>query len=199
MLRGTNRQEIFHDDEDNVRFLETLERYRKKSKIKVYGWCLMGNHVHLLIGEGEEGISTTIKRMGISYAWFYNWKYKTIGHLFQDRFKSEKVDSDEYLITVIRYIHQNPVKAGITKRTIEWKWSSCYGYNDKTYYPTGLLDVDLILGIISVNKDKAIDQFIIYNELENNDSCLDDIKKVRLTDREVSDEIRKITKGYELI
>jgi putative transposase len=78
MLRGTNRQEICHDDEDNVRFLETLDRYRKKSKIKVYGWCLLGKHVHLLIGEGEEGISTTIKRMGKNYAWFYNWKYKTI-------------------------------------------------------------------------------------------------------------------------
>jgi putative transposase len=55
----------------------------------------MGNHVHLLVGEGEEDISTTIKRMGISYAWYYNWEYSTIGHLFQDRFKSEKVDTDE--------------------------------------------------------------------------------------------------------
>jgi putative transposase len=162
MLRGTNRQEIFHDDEDHDRFLETLDRYSKKRKMKVYGWCLMGNHVHLLVGEGEEDISATIKRMGISYAWFYNRKYNTIGHLFQDRFKSEKVDSDDYLMTVIRYIHQNPVKAGIVKKAAEWKWSSCGGYYGKTYYPVGLLDVDLILGMISEKRETAIEQFILY-------------------------------------
>ena len=54
MLRGTNRQEIFHDDEDCLRFLETLDRFKKKSELKVYGWCLMGTHVHLLLGEGKE-------------------------------------------------------------------------------------------------------------------------------------------------
>jgi putative transposase len=198
MMRGTNRQEIFHDDEDCIRFLETLNRYKKKSKIKVYGWCLMGNHTHLLIQEGEEDISTTIKRIGISYVWFYNSKYKTIGHLFQDRFKSEKVDNDEHLLTVIRYIHQNPVKAGIAKRAIEWKWSSCCGYYGKAYYPPGLLDVNLVLGILSSNRDKAIDEFIKHNELENNDACLDDVKKVRLTDSEASEEIKRIVKRYEI-
>jgi putative transposase len=198
MLRGTNRQEIFHDDKDHDRFLETLDRYGKKRKMKVYGWCLMGNHVHLLVGEGEEDISATIKRMGISYAWFYNRKYNTIGHLFQDRFKSEKVDSDDYLMTVIRYIHQNPVKAGIVKKAAEWKWSSCCGYYGKTYYPVGLLDVDLILGMISEKREKAIEQFISYNELENNDTCLDDIQKARLTDIEALEEIRKIADGYEI-
>jgi putative transposase len=158
----------------------------------------MGNHVHLLVGEGEEDISITIKRMGISYAWYYNWKYCTIGHLFQDRFKSEKVDTDEYLMTVIRYIHQNPVKAGIVKRAAEWKWSSCCGYYGKIYYPVALLDADLILGLISEKREKAIEQFILFNELENNDTCLDDIQKVRLTVKEASEEIRKITSGYEL-
>ncbi len=74
MLRGTNRQEIFHEDEDNIRLLETLDRYREKNKLKVYGWCLMGNHAHLLIEEGNEDLSITIKRINISYAWFYNRK-----------------------------------------------------------------------------------------------------------------------------
>jgi putative transposase len=117
----------------------------------------MDNHVHLLVGEGQEDISTTIKRMSISYAWFHNWKYSTIEHLFQDRFKSEKVDSDGYLMTVIRYIHQNPVKAGIVERVAEWKWSSCGGYYRKAYYPVGLLEVDIILGTISENREKAIE------------------------------------------
>lgn len=92
MLRGANRQEIFHDEEDYLRFLETLEKLKKKAEIKVYGWCLMGNHVHLLMGEGREELSTTMKRIGVSFAWYYNWKYNTTGHLFQDRFRSEKVE-----------------------------------------------------------------------------------------------------------
>ena len=198
MLRGANRQEIFHDDEDNIRFLETLERYKNKSKMKVYGWCLMGNHVHLLIGEGEEDISLTIKRIGISYAWFYNWKYNTNGHLFQDRYKSEKVEDNGYLLTVLRYIHQNPVKAGITKKTGEWKWSSFSGYLGKTYYPTGLLDLDFILEIISENREKAIRKLIEYNEQENEDKCLEEIKRQRLTDKEAGAEIRKQTCGYDI-
>ena len=125
ILRGANKQELFHDDEDKSRFLETLDRYKMESKLKVYGWCLMGNHVHLLIGEGKENLSVTMKRIGVSFVAFYNWKYNTTGHLFQDRFKSENVEDDEYLVTVIRYIHQNPVNAGLTGKPSEWKWSSC--------------------------------------------------------------------------
>lgn len=94
---------------------------KKKSKYEMYAWCLMNNHVHLLLKEGIEPISTTMKRIGVSFVWYYNGKYNTNGHLFQDRFKSEKVESDQYLLTVIRYIHQNPVKAGIVKSVDEWK------------------------------------------------------------------------------
>lgn len=60
----------------------------------MYGWCLMENHLHLLVGQGKEELSVTMKRIGVSYAWYYNWKYKSTGHLFQDRYKSEKVDEN---------------------------------------------------------------------------------------------------------
>jgi putative transposase len=119
MLRGINRQEIFHDDIDRVRFLETLKKYKKKCEMKVYGWCLMNNHIHLLLHEGKENISITIKRIGVSFAWYHNLKYNKIGHLFQDRFRSEKVENDEYFLSVIRYIHQNPLKAMLIKNADE--------------------------------------------------------------------------------
>ena len=90
MIRGANRQEIFHDDEDNLRILETLNKIKATSEIKVYGWCLMGNHVHLLLGEGKEDLSVTMKRIGVSYVWYYNRKYKTTGHLFQDGLKVKR-------------------------------------------------------------------------------------------------------------
>ncbi len=190
MLRGTGRQEIFHDDEDRLKFLETLVRYRERHQIKVYCWCLMGNHVHLLIGEGNESISATMKRIGVSFARFYNWKYNTTGHLFQDRFKSENVEDDEYLLTVMRYIHRNPVKSGIVKRPGDWKWSSYNGYYYSNNYPQDLLDSELILGIFSEDENNAIKRFIEYNESVNEDKCLDDDKVTRLTDEEARKEIK---------
>ncbi|MGD0855674.1 MAG: transposase [Dehalococcoidia bacterium] len=193
----TNRQEIFHDDEDNIRLLETLDRYREKNKVKVYGWCLMGNHAHLLIEEGNEDISITIKRINISYAWFYNWKYNTIGHLFQDRYRSENIEDNQYIMTVIRYIHQNPVKAGILKKAGEWKWSSYQGYCGNPCYPQGLLDPEFILRMISDNKEKAIKPFIEYHEQANEDKCLDEITRNNLTDKEAREEIKKYS-GYEI-
>ncbi|RCX08178.1 REP element-mobilizing transposase RayT [Anaerobacterium chartisolvens] len=196
MLRGANRQEIFHDDEDCRRFLETLDRYKKKSGVKVYGWCLMGNHVHLLLGEGKEDISITMKRIGVSYVWFYNWKYKTIGHLFQDRYKSENIEKDEYLMAAVRYIHQNPVKAGIAARMDEWKWSSIQGYYGKPSYPAMLLDSGLILGMLSENKKTAIKRFKEYNEVGNEDKFLEDTPRIRLTDDEARAEIIKLSSGY---
>ncbi|SCZ05962.1 REP-associated tyrosine transposase [Alkaliphilus peptidifermentans] len=198
MLRGTNRQEIFHDDEDCQRFIETLAKYKQKSDIKVYGWCLMGNHVHLLIGEGKEELPRFMKRIGVSYVWYYNRKYKTTGHLFQDRYKSEKVESDEYLLAVVRYIHQNPVKAGIAKTPGEWKWSSCQSYYRKKPYPVELLDMEYILCLFSEDLTTALRRFIEYNEEENRDSFLDDTDKKDYSDEEARVEIGKMIAGYEI-
>ena len=135
ILRGANKQEFFHSDEDKIRFLDTLLKYKLRTEMQVFAWCLMDNHLHLLLQEGNEGISHVMKRMGISYAQYYNWTYRTTGHLFQDRFRSEQVEDDRYFLTVIRYIHQNPVKAGIVSYPEEFYWSSCRGYYEKNVYP----------------------------------------------------------------
>jgi len=74
MLRGANRQEIFHDDDDCIKFLDTLKKYKMKTEMEVYAWCLMSNHVHLLLKEGNEDISITMKRIGVSFVAYYNWK-----------------------------------------------------------------------------------------------------------------------------
>lgn len=81
----------------------------------------MSNHIHMLVREIEESISNTIKRVSSSYVFWYNKKYERCGHLFQERFKSEAVESDEYFLTVLRYIHQNPVKAGMTKSILDYR------------------------------------------------------------------------------
>lgn len=128
MLRGINRQDIFEDDEDRQRLLETIKHYKTVSDYEIYGYCLMSNHVHLLLAEKEEPLSLAIKRISSSYVYWYNWKYGRCGHLFQDRFKSEIVEDEGYLLTVLRYIHQNPVKAGLVKDVKEFAWSSHHEY-----------------------------------------------------------------------
>ena len=111
MLRGINRQQIFEDAEDCHKFLTILTEYKAQCGYSIYAYCLMGNHIHLLLKEGTESLEQVFKRVCGKFVYWYNAKYQRTGHLFQDRFKSEPVDTEAYLQTVIRYIHQNPVIA----------------------------------------------------------------------------------------
>ena len=115
----------------------------------------MGNHVHLLIKEGKETLSNTMKRIGASYVYWYNWQYNRKGHLFQDRFKSEAVEDDAYFLMVLRYIHQNPLKAGLTNDIASYKWSSYKEYMTETK----IVNVDFVLSLFDKEKDKAIEKF----------------------------------------
>lgn len=185
MLRGINQQQIFEDEEDSLRFLETLLKYKEQCGYEIYAYCLMGNHVHILLKEGVENLTLVLKRIAGSYVYWYNWKYHRSGHLFQDRFKSEPVEDDAYFLTVIRYIHQNPVKAGICKNIDGYKFSSYNEYINKV----NLVDKDFCLSII----DK--EQFIEFNNEFNDDVCLDiSDNDFRLTDDEALKIIWKICK-----
>ena len=126
MLRGINRQIIFEDDEDRVKFIDILKHYKQKCGFNIFAYCLMDNHVHLIIKVNNDSLKSIMKRIGVSYVYWYNWKYKRSGHLFQDRYKSEVIEDDSYLLSLVRYIHQNPIKANITPIIGEYPWSS-YG------------------------------------------------------------------------
>jgi len=160
MLRGINRQDLFEDDEDKQRFIETLKTYKEKSGFSLYAYCLMSNHIHLLLKEEKEPISLIIKRISSSYVYYYNWKHSRCGHLFQERFKSEVVEDDSYLLTVLRYIHQNPVKAKIIKEIEKYKWSS---YNEYTC-ESKMVDTNYALAIFAEEKVAAIKSFINFED-----------------------------------
>ena len=143
MMRGINHQNIFEDAEDHFQFINTLDRMRKRydddgnpcgTNCSFYAYCLMGNHFHLLIREREEKVGETVKRIASSYVYYYNRKYLRDGHLFKERFKSEPVNDIEYFVTLLRYIHQNPVKAGIVEHVNEYEYSS-WGEYDGTVEP----------------------------------------------------------------
>ncbi|MGC3955414.1 MAG: transposase [Propionicimonas sp.] len=124
MLRGINRQAIFLDEEDHLRFLHCLHDTRELSGCRVLAYCLMPNHVHLVLRAEGESIGQVVKRLGVRYAWWHNVKYDRVGHVFQDRFRSCPVDDDEYFVTLLRYVWNNPVKAGMVERPDQYRWSS---------------------------------------------------------------------------
>jgi len=125
---------------------------------------------------------------------------RTTGHLFQDRFRSENVETTRYLLTVTRYIHQNPIKAGIVKQVDEWRWSSCPGYYDKVIYPKELLDCHYILRMFSDDITISKDRFKEFNErISHDDHCLDDrVKKIRPPDEEARLQIRNVLGTMEI-
>ena len=105
--RGNERKNIFLFDEDRERFIETLLRMKEKYNFLVYTYCLMDNHYHLIIYDNGNDISQLMKSINTSYAIYFNRVYKRCGHLFQDRFRSELIEDDNYLLEVSRYIHNN--------------------------------------------------------------------------------------------
>ncbi len=127
-MRGVNRANIFNDREDFETFRNNLLHCKESSHTEIYAYCLMTNHIHLLIKEGDEELSHTFQRLGAGFVGWYNKKYERVGHLFQSRYFSDVVESDQYLLMVMRYIHQNPVKAGLVSRVLAYEWSSIHEY-----------------------------------------------------------------------
>jgi hypothetical protein len=145
----------------------------------------MDNHVHLLIKEGEE-LGTSIKRMTVGYVQLHNNKYGRTGHLFQNRFSSEAVEDEQYLMRVIRYIHHNPLKAGMIARLEEYPWSS-YDKVIQAYQgnPT-VLDIEIIKDYFPTVAD-----FVRFSEEENQDRCLEINLKTRWSDAQLTDMLRQ--------
>ena len=155
MLRGINHHTIFEDGDDFEKYLQTQKDYQEKLDYTIYAYCLlptayclMGDHIHLLIKEGSEEIGKVFQTIGASFVYWHNWKYERRGNLFQGRYRSEVVENDEYFQVVIRYIHQNPLKVNIVEKLDDYKWSSYKEYIDKPY----ICDIDFGLGMISFNR-----------------------------------------------
>lgn len=186
MLRGINQQQIFEDTEDYEKFLEVLKACKEISQFQIYAYCLMGNHIHLLIKEGTETLEQVFKRICGRFVYWYNVKYRRVGHLFQDRFKSEPVDTEKYLFTLLRYIHQNPTKANLCKRIENYPYSS---YTEYLSSPN-IVDTDYILQLCT------IEEFVGLNNDEVKTECMDISDKTitRVTDEQAKELIRKIAR-----
>ncbi len=150
IVRGIGKQILFEDQTDNEKYLYYLKKYAEQESITILAYCLMENHIHLLIRDAEGTLSVFMKKMGVSYAGYYNRKYDRTGHLFQDRYKSENITDAAYLLSVFRYILNNPAKAGICGAA-EYRWSCYHEYGETN----GLTDTGLLRDMIGDRESLA--------------------------------------------
>jgi len=206
MIRGNRKQDIFLEDEDRFRFIKVLKKVKQKKEYMLYAYCLMNNHVHLLIKEKDEQLSQTMKRINVSYVNYFNQKYQQIGHLFQDRYKSEPIESENYLLAVLSYIHNNPLNAFMVKNLEEYPWSSYYIYTDESSQQAFLIERKDVLSLFSSDKDRAIDLFIQYHHqnIQEKNDIIELPEKDRkynqslINEREVKQYLQKYFKKFNL-
>lgn len=142
--RGIRKQNLFNGDKDYQRYLDRLKEYKEKHNISLLAYCLMPNHVHLLIRQnGPKPASQFIQRLHTAYSMYFNKKYALVGHPFQGRFKAKLVDKDEYLMHLSRYIHLNPKK--LVTKLPSYKWSSYPAYLEEN--SDSILDTKVVLSL----------------------------------------------------
>lgn len=123
ICRGSARQIIFEDNDDRAFFMERLSSLLSKHAGMLVCWCLMDNHVHLIVRVELSSLSTLMHALLTSYSGYFNRVHRRTGPLFEGRFKSEAIETDEHLLSAIRYVHRNPIKAGICEG-LSYAWSS---------------------------------------------------------------------------
>jgi len=123
--RGNNRREVFYDENDYEHYLCLLHRYKQKFAFKLFAYCLMPNHVHLLLQRTEKGsLGQIMQAVTNAHTSRFQFRYQTSGHVWQGRYKNPIVSDDSYLLTVMRYVEQNPIRAGLVSDMKTYKWSS---------------------------------------------------------------------------
>jgi len=190
MLRGINKQDIFFDKKDYLEFQSIIKRTKNIFSYKLYSYVLMPNHIHLEIKDEKQKLSQIMHSISTSYANYFNKKYKRVGHLFQNRFQSRNVENSYYILNLVRYIHQNPIKAGICEMN-KYSWSSYSEYfkKEKLKNEDCIVDTDEILLMFSTKNNNVKSEFFEFNRkcLKFHDSLelLEYEMRNKLTDEEV--------------
>ena len=141
--RGNERSPVYRDDGDRRRFIELLAHVRGRYRWRVFSYCLMTNHYHLLVQTPEPNVARGMRQLNGVYAQWFNRRHGRVGHLFQGRYGARLVQADEHLLAAVRYIVRNPVRAGLCRAPEEWRWSSHRATLGRE--PPGFLDTAALL------------------------------------------------------
>ncbi|MDP4118445.1 MAG: transposase [Bacillota bacterium] len=195
IYRGINRQNIFEEQKDYEKLINIMADIKAEKSCEIYAYCLMTNHVHLFIKEKIAGdIMKIMHKLLTRYVGWYNFKYQRSGSLIGNRYKSEPVEDERYCFSLIRYIHQNPIQAGIADKFSQYPWSS---YNEYVGNGIGLTDTEFLLSMLSHDRKSAVKEFILFHNQENtNDFSISERK--RLTDEQAKCKIKMVINDKEI-
>ena len=199
MLRGINKQDIFFDKQDYFKFQRVLKRSKEIFSYKLYSYILMPNHIHLEIKDETFQLSKIIQHIASSYAQYFNKKYRRTGHVFENRFLSKNVENTNYILNLVRYIHQNPVKAGIGDiETYKWgsyleylmlKKDKQVNYRNKYNSEESVVDVEDIISLFILEKQQKLEDFFEFNKeiviLKNSNELMEYEMRNTLKDEEL--------------
>ena len=174
MQRGHNRQVVFRSDEDYLYYLANLQEWKQKLGCKVYAYCLMTNHVHLVVdpGDDERNLALLMKRVAGRQTRYVNKVEHRSGSLWEGRYKSSPINTNEYLLACCRYVELNPVRAGVVLDPLAYRWSS-YGSKVGEYHQEWLDDDPCYLALANSADERAVRyaawlaETIPANELEH--------------------------------
>lgn len=161
--RGNEQKDVFKSQKDREKFLEYLGSATERYGAVIHAYCLMSNHYHLLLETPAGNLSQIMRHINGAYTTYFNVKRKRAGHLFQGRYKAILVEFDEYALELTRYIHLNPVRAGIIVRPEEYRWSSYRSYIDQNSAPKWL-QMDAVLNYFGKRLKEAKKKYRIFVE-----------------------------------
>ncbi len=176
MVRGIGKKNIFLDTDDRVFFCERLEGITQGNNIEVYGYCLMSNHFHLILNECNDELSRIMKSINSTYACYFNKKYERSGRVFQDRFRSEPIETEEYLLEAVRFIHRNPIRAGLVKDIGSCKWTSYQEYIDCFQSQESVYRICRVerMALLFLNNEASIqNSFVAYMSVDGDEAFID--------------------------
>ncbi|SHI82387.1 REP element-mobilizing transposase RayT [Dethiosulfatibacter aminovorans DSM 17477] len=185
MARGNNQKWIFKDEQDKGKLYSIIKEVKEEHPFKMYAYCIMNNHYHLMVKEEEHQLNDFIKVINQRYAAYYNKNRHIIGHVFQDRYKSQPVEDNVYFLGLLRYIHLNPVEAGIVQDPYQYKWCS---YKEYFYETPLLVDSNFVKNNICYDRDNFRKNFIALHRGDDENIYLDieesvDNRKEKIAER----------------
>ena len=188
IIKGADSQLLFESDKDFTKYLDFLAYYKEKCEFELFAYCLMSNHVHLLMRHSVNfSLEKIFRCLNTAYSTWYNMKYMRTGYVQDGRYYSEPIEDDRYLISALRYIHFNPTKAGLENAPgVSYPWSSYYEYINTT---SGITDTALINHILG-----SREQFLYLHSIPMEEKCLDiDQCRKRIPDDVAQEIIRQIS------
>lgn len=157
--RGNNREYIFEEESEKEFWLDQIRKMKTGMEYKVYGYVIMNNHYHLLLQTLGESLQKIMHRLNTRYSKYYNYRRDRTGHVFQGRYKAYLIEDERYFLSLLKYVHNNPVRAKLCKTAADYKWSSDRYYRNNI---KGLVDIDFALDALSPNRKEAVE---IYCDL----------------------------------